>query len=75
MQTLDDQVYRDLSKFAQARGVTIQGLIRAVIVPEWITSQDNERDKQSQRLASLPESGVRSGDLPSADRNPLLFQR
>ncbi len=75
MQTLDDQVYRDLSRFAQARGVTVQGLIRAVIVPEWIISQDNERVKQSQRLASLAESGVKSGDPAPADRNPLLFQR
>ncbi len=71
MQTLDDQVYRDLSRFAQERGVTIQGLIRAVIVPEWITSQDNEKDIPSQRASSLAESRVRSGDLAPAARNPF----
>lgn len=35
MLTLRDSVYVDLEKAADRRGVTIQGLIRAVIVPEW----------------------------------------
>jgi hypothetical protein len=43
MQTLDDHVYKELGKFAEQRGVTIQGLIRAVIVPEWISSQGDKR--------------------------------
>ena len=37
MQTLDDLIYRELEKTAKKRGITIQELIRAVIVPEWIT--------------------------------------
>lgn len=36
MQTLDDMIYRELEKVAKKRGITIQELIRAVIVPEWI---------------------------------------
>ena len=36
MQTLDDMIYRELEKIAKRRGITIQELIRAVIVPEWI---------------------------------------
>jgi hypothetical protein len=36
MQTLEDTVYRDLEKIAKRRGITIQELIRAVIVPEWV---------------------------------------
>ena len=36
MQTLDDLIYRELEKIAKRRGITIQELIRAVIVPEWI---------------------------------------
>ena len=36
MQTLDDIIYRELEKIAKRRGITIQELIRAVIVPEWI---------------------------------------
>ena len=40
MQTLDDIIYRELEKVAKKRGITIQELIRAVIVPEWITGHD-----------------------------------
>src|SRR6266571_4055094 len=35
MLTLRDSVYGELVKAANQRGVNIQGLIRAVIVPEW----------------------------------------
>ncbi len=35
MLTLRDSVYGELEKAADQRGVSIQGLIRAVIVPEW----------------------------------------
>src|SRR6266567_5228468 len=35
MLTLRETVFKDLQKSADQRGVTIQGLIRAVIVPEW----------------------------------------
>ena len=35
MLTLRESVYEELEKVADRRGVTIQGLIRAVIVPEW----------------------------------------
>ena len=35
MLTLRESVFQELQKSADLRGVTIQGLIRAVIVPEW----------------------------------------
>jgi len=35
MLTLRETVFKELQKSAEQRGVTIQGLIRAVIVPEW----------------------------------------
>jgi len=46
MQTLDDLIYRDLEKLAKKRGITIQELIRAVIVPEWITRHDGVDTKE-----------------------------
>jgi len=45
MQTLDDLIYRELEKTAKKRGVTIQELIRAVIVPEWIMVNDHADSK------------------------------
>ncbi len=36
MQALDDEVYGFLQRVATARGVTIQCLIRAIVIPEWV---------------------------------------
>jgi hypothetical protein len=53
MQTLDDLIYRDLEKVAKKRGITIQELIRAVIVPEWITGHDGDpKDVSAGKSAS-----------------------
>jgi hypothetical protein len=41
MQSLDPQVYAELRKIAKERGITMQELIRAVIVPDWM-SKDEE---------------------------------
>jgi len=47
MQTLDDLIYRELEKIAKRRGITIQELIRAVIVPEWINGLNGVEGKYS----------------------------
>jgi len=52
MQTLDDLIYRDLEKLAKKRGITIQELIRAVIVPEWITRHGGVDTKEMSGSAS-----------------------
>ncbi len=36
MQSLEQAVYAELSKIAKERGITMQELIRAVIVPDWM---------------------------------------
>ena len=46
MQTLDDIIYRELEKTAKRRGITIQELIRAVIVPEWINGHNGNENKE-----------------------------
>lgn len=47
MQTLEDTVYRELEKIAKRRGITIQELIRAVIVPEWVNGHNGGETKES----------------------------
>lgn len=42
IQSLDNQVYAELEKLAKERGITVQTLIRAVIVPEWSTLTGTE---------------------------------
>lgn len=39
MQTLDYEIYRKLEQVAKQRGITVQELIRAVIIPDWMQSQ------------------------------------
>jgi predicted DNA-binding ribbon-helix-helix protein len=36
MQTLDDDIFQKLNEIAASRGITIQELIRAVVIPEWL---------------------------------------
>jgi ribbon-helix-helix CopG family protein len=47
MQTLDDTIYKELEKIAKRRGISIQELIRAVIVPEWVTGHNGTDAKDS----------------------------
>lgn len=43
MQTLHDQMYGELARHAKQRDVTVQELIRAVVVPEWVRSKEPAR--------------------------------
>ena len=36
MQTLDQEIYEQLQNIANKRGIKVQELIRAVIIPEWL---------------------------------------
>ena len=36
MQTLDEELYKQLQEIANERGITIQELIKAVIIPDWL---------------------------------------
>ena len=36
MQTLDNEIFNKLTQLAKKRGITVQELIRAVIIPEWL---------------------------------------
>jgi predicted DNA-binding ribbon-helix-helix protein len=43
MQTLNDSMYKDLEKVAKQRGITVQELIRAVILPDWLSKDEHGR--------------------------------
>jgi hypothetical protein len=36
MQTLNQNIHKKLAQIAETRGITVQELIRAVIIPEWL---------------------------------------
>jgi len=45
MQTLDNRLFLELEKMARGRGITVQQLLRAVIVPEWFKSENPEASR------------------------------
>jgi Ribbon-helix-helix protein, copG family len=45
MQTLNDNMYKELDRVAKLRGITVQELIRAVILPEWLTREEEHAKK------------------------------
>jgi len=55
MQSLDPQVYAELRKIAKDRGITMQELIRAVIVPDWMrkgeTAGSSRRSRQAREAS------------------------
>lgn len=52
MQTLDQRHYHELERIARKRGITVQQLIRAVIVPEYIAPEENIQEtwKRARKL-------------------------
>ncbi len=54
MQTLDDTIFKELEKIAKRRGISIQELIRAVIVPEWVNGHNgtDAKDPPANKLNS-----------------------
>ena len=45
MQSLNDHMFKELEKTAKQRGITVQELIRAVILPEWLLKQEDHEKK------------------------------
>jgi len=67
MQSLGDSAYNRLRKIADDRDITVQELIRAIVIPDWLkTSEkdnggDMQREKRRRRLSrSRNESVVMS---------------
>ena len=52
MQSLDPQVYTELTKIAKQRGISMQELIRAVIVPDWMKKLED-----GSRRSGTPRTG------------------
>jgi predicted DNA-binding ribbon-helix-helix protein len=39
LQTINESIYAKLEKIAKRKGITVQELIRAVIIPNWLEEQ------------------------------------
>ena len=49
MQTVEERLYEDLNRLAREKGITIQELLRAIIIPEWIKFQYAPRHGSGRR--------------------------
>jgi len=49
MQTFSPEVYSFLREEARRRGIRVQQLLRAIIIPEWLEKQEKDR-----KLTTLP---------------------
>ena len=49
MQSLEPHVYSEPSRIAKEKGVSVQELIRALIIPDWIRTQDDSEKGSSKR--------------------------
>jgi len=56
MQSLDPQVYAELRKIAKEKGITMQELIRAVIVPDWMKRDESTGNRGSPRRSRTARS-------------------
>ncbi len=41
MQSLNQSVYEQLDRLAKERGISVQELVRAVVVPEWMRTRNH----------------------------------
>lgn len=42
MQSLDQEILDKLAVIAKKRGITVQELIRAVVIPDWLKEQEEK---------------------------------
>ncbi len=69
MQSLGDSAYIRLRKIAEERDITVQELIRAIVIPDWLKMTDMHADldgQSSQHRRRVSRSSQRSSALAVA---------
>jgi hypothetical protein len=69
MQSLGDSAYVKLRKIADDRDITVQELIRAIVIPDWlkVAESHNGGNNQSERHRKrISRTGARAGTLQVA---------
>jgi len=74
MQSLGDSAYTKLRKIADDRDITLQELIRAIVIPDWlkIAEKHNGGDSQSEKHRKrISRSRARTLAIPVAATSKL----
>ena len=53
MMSLDDKIYEKLEELAASRGISVQELIRALAIPEWLSKQDFSVAAKAKKVSEL----------------------
>jgi hypothetical protein len=56
MQTVGDEMFKELEEIADEKGIRVQTLLRAVIIPEWVQRKQLSKDP---RLSPTKGSDVK----------------
>jgi len=65
MQTIGDEMFVELEKIAVEKGVRVQTLLRAVVIPEWVRRKEQSTDPRSNSTgAQVPTREKRREDRP-----------
>src|ERR1700745_525010 len=51
VQALDSRIYSELSQFSKKKGISVQQLIRAIIIPEWMIEQGHSEETSRNRIS------------------------
>jgi hypothetical protein len=52
MQTIGDEMFIELEKIADEKGIRVQTLLRAVVIPEWVEKEGLSMDPRSNGTAA-----------------------
>ncbi len=61
MQMIDPLVFAELEAIADGKGISVQELIRAIIIPEWLRIQRNRT------IEPIPESEIVFSSTPDLE--------
>ena len=69
MQSLGDAAYMKLRKIAYERDITVQELIRAIVIPDWlkiVEKHDGEESQSERHRKRTSRSRARTSTVPVA---------
>src|SRR5438876_7859441 len=72
MQSLGEESYHRLLAEAKARDVTVQALIRTIVIPDWLKAVPTGQTNIQNTLARPTSLLARTGILTEQTRRPLL---
>src|SRR5213594_4259346 len=62
MQTIGDEMFKELEEIANEKGIRVQTLVRAVIIPEWVQKQGLSMDTRSNPTGAKTSNRGKRGE-------------